>query len=30
MLVQLDRLPELVKARQTVADGYAERLPGPS
>ncbi len=28
MLVQLNRLPELVKARQTVADGYAERLAG--
>ncbi|HET6209689.1 MAG TPA: DegT/DnrJ/EryC1/StrS family aminotransferase [Jatrophihabitans sp.] len=28
MLVQLGRLPELIKARQTVADGYAERLAG--
>jgi dTDP-4-amino-4,6-dideoxygalactose transaminase len=26
MLVQLDRLPALVKARQAVADGYADRL----
>lgn len=28
MLVQLDRLPDLVKARQQVAAGYAERLAG--
>src|SRR6185312_3196228 len=28
MLVQLGRLPDLIKARQTVADGYAERLSG--
>ena len=28
MLVQLDRLPDLIKARQTVAEGYAERLAG--
>src|SRR5581483_7892460 len=26
MLVQLDRLPALIAARQAVADGYAERL----
>lgn len=26
MLVQLERLPMLIKARQAVADGYAERL----
>jgi len=28
MLVQLGRLPDLIKARQGVADGYAERLSG--
>lgn len=28
MLVQLDRLPALVAARQAAADGYAERLAG--
>jgi perosamine synthetase len=28
MLAQLNRLPDLIKARQAVADGYAERLAG--
>lgn len=28
MLVQLGRLPDLIKARQSVAEGYAERLAG--
>lgn len=28
MLVQLERLPELISARQRVANGYAERLSG--
>lgn len=26
MLAQLDRLPDLIKTRQSIADGYAERL----